>query len=1339
MSSTINNFVSPFYTSVIGNDTNENELQAEIDDLKEDLANNYYNKIESDERYLNQTSTSKWNLNSIDGTIYPRDYEKVAIGQDKVTAQYDLDVSGTIRTNDMIVSKIKADNSFGQNGQVLKTDGTKVYWGDISGSGGDISGEIYWIKSGDEISYKEGNVNIGKDLLISNNDFVKNNTIASGNFSYHQLIEFGQEVTIGSIQSPSNGNVYLSFNINGTAGSQNSLTDVLAGVRVLKNNSYLPLTELYIQTNENNDKYNLSQNNVFIGNDFFPLTVKAFCVGVGDYIDKINFNYNLTTDKGIFNIKVGDLFNTDVSNELVDISGSLKIKQIIDVNNSSGNFSQVLTKGNNGIQWGDISGGIISENFWKHDGNTLINDYSDKVDISGNLLINKSIFTQKSNVIVGTTGNQQEILNGTFNNPSFMAGGETYILHTINNLTNYLSNNSLSVRITGIGATLAGQGQGFLNGGVRVLDKNNTVVLDVKVNNNWLDGIGHFDVTGATTTTISPENFPLRLQQYVVGGGSWIEDLTAYLTLNYQKYTDSIHGFDVYIPTLLSSDISNNKLDVSGQINAISIKPTYIKDISNNTGTNSQILSSTTNGIKWVDLPTDTNNWTKNNNTIVNNNSSIVDVSGELKTNTIVMKNYRQIADNNNNWIINKSGQEFLKLEESLQPFEQTISGTSFTIPFIDRVSQSASTYSTYMNTPTNFPAGTQTIYITLKTTGYISNCTDTGTNSRSCELPVPKIDNAMWFEFLDGGLNLLCRQILNGDDYHSNISSSPFSIEDTFAVEVNSITFPFVLHYRKPNTIVSLDDAITTYTIRYFSEEPVKTMTLSGDMYADNYYGLIHPASLKDSLIACDNVKVGSNTIYLDGLNNKIGVSTSTPQACLDISQNVSNAMKIGNFMFVDSSNNIVIVNGDISANNIYNKTQVDLSLTEVSNRVNEKLNTSTFNSTIANYYNKNQVDLSFAQINNAVLLTNNQTIGGTKTFSSPIIADVSGSITRATNISGGSAGSIPYQSASGTTSFTSVGSAGQILQSNGTSAPTWVAPNTVPNTTVTTSSDATNAGRFVAFKSALSGSLADLTNNNFQYNPSTNRLSAGTFVGNLEGTATNATNASAVNTVVDTTAANRPVVFKNTATLPGNAGDLYNSSFVYNPGTNTLTAGTFSGALSGNATNASAVNTVVDTAAANRPVVFKNTATLPGNAGDLYNSSFSYNPGTNTLTAGTFSGALSGNATSASAVNTVVDTAAANRPVVFKNTATLPGNAQDLYNSKFQYNPGTNTLTAGTFSGSLSGNATSATTASGIQLINGLTPTSTGTAGQIGYDGNYIYVCIATNTWKRVLITSW
>lgn len=47
--------------------------------------------------------------------------------------------------------------------------------------------------------------------------------------------------------------------------------------------------------------------------------------------------------------------------------------------------------------------------------------------------------------------------------------------------------------------------------------------------------------------------------------------------------------------------------------------------------------------------------------------------------------------------------------------------------------------------------------------------------------------------------------------------------------------------------------------------------------------------------------------------------------------------------------------------------------------------------------------------------------------------------SATTATNLAGGSNGTIPYQSASGTTQMLAVGTAGQLLQTNGAGAPTW------------------------------------------------------------------------------------------------------------------------------------------------------------------------------------------------------------------------------------------------------------------------------------------------------------
>jgi hypothetical protein len=35
--------------------------------------------------------------------------------------------------------------------------------------------------------------------------------------------------------------------------------------------------------------------------------------------------------------------------------------------------------------------------------------------------------------------------------------------------------------------------------------------------------------------------------------------------------------------------------------------------------------------------------------------------------------------------------------------------------------------------------------------------------------------------------------------------------------------------------------------------------------------------------------------------------------------------------------------------------------------------------------------------------------------------------------------------------------------------------------------------------------------------------------------------------------------------------------------------------------------------------------------------------------------------------------------------------------------------------------------------------TATTAGRAGQIAYDGTYIYICIATNTWRRATHATW
>lgn len=65
----------------------------------------------------------------------------------------------------------------------------------------------------------------------------------------------------------------------------------------------------------------------------------------------------------------------------------------------------------------------------------------------------------------------------------------------------------------------------------------------------------------------------------------------------------------------------------------------------------------------------------------------------------------------------------------------------------------------------------------------------------------------------------------------------------------------------------------------------------------------------------------------------------------------------------------------------------------------------------------------------------------------------------TSVANLAGGIASQIPYQSAAGTTSFIANGTSGQVLQSNGTAVPTFVAQSSLAVGSATTATTATNA----------------------------------------------------------------------------------------------------------------------------------------------------------------------------------------------------------------------------------------------------------------------------------------
>jgi hypothetical protein len=102
------------------------------------------------------------------------------------------------------------------------------------------------------------------------------------------------------------------------------------------------------------------------------------------------------------------------------------------------------------------------------------------------------------------------------------------------------------------------------------------------------------------------------------------------------------------------------------------------------------------------------------------------------------------------------------------------------------------------------------------------------------------------------------------------------------------------------------------------------------------------------------------------------------------------------------------------------------------------------------------------------------------------------------ATNLAGGAAASIPYQSASGTTAFlaSAAGDANKVLQSNGTSAPSWVTPTAYATVTDDTT---TNAVRYPLFADQTTGNLTTnfVSSTKLNFNPSSGLLTATAFSG--------------------------------------------------------------------------------------------------------------------------------------------------------------------------------------------------------------------------------------------------
>ena len=111
-------------------------------------------------------------------------------------------------------------------------------------------------------------------------------------------------------------------------------------------------------------------------------------------------------------------------------------------------------------------------------------------------------------------------------------------------------------------------------------------------------------------------------------------------------------------------------------------------------------------------------------------------------------------------------------------------------------------------------------------------------------------------------------------------------------------------------------------------------------------------------------------------------------------------------------------------------------------------------------------------------------------------IVANLTGVASSATNLVGGSAGSIPYQTALDTTALLAAGTNGYVLTSTGTGIQ-WASSPAASNVSVTDTTT-TNATYYVTFVDGTTGSRTVRTDSStLTYNPNTNTLSSSFFSG--------------------------------------------------------------------------------------------------------------------------------------------------------------------------------------------------------------------------------------------------
>ena len=240
---------------------------------------------------------------------------------------------------------------------------------------------------------------------------------------------------------------------------------------------------------------------------------------------------------------------------------------------------------------------------------------------------------------------------------------------------------------------------------------------------------------------------------------------------------------------------------------------------------------------------------------------------------------------------------------------------------------------------------------------------------------------------------------------------------------------------------------------------------------------------------------------------------------------------------------------------------------------------------------------------------------------------------------------GGITIDADSGIITFADGGVSLGTITSSGYSGTSAVA--TVATTVTITDNESTNENNaliFTAGGDVDGGNLGLESDGTLTYNPSTGKVTATGFIGDLTGTADVATVATTV-TITDNESTNEDNALIFTAggdVDGGNIGLESDGTLTYNPSTGKITATGFIGALTGNVTGdvtgtadvATVATTVTitdnESTDENNALVFTAGGDVDGgNLGLESDGTLTYNPSTGAVTATGFVGALTGNVT--------------------------------------------------------------------------------------------------------------